>query len=127
LAQRTGSVANFSKADPDKKFPELRALAHDPRLTQMAAVVSDSDLYASSGAGLKASRINSELFEAEKHKAGDDLDVTSDPARKFFLDNIVGKEGYASQVGRAVGGESLEALRRETERRIASASKSPRP
>lgn len=120
LAQRTGSIADFSKADPEHRFTELYALAHDSRLTQMAAIVSDSDLYASSGAGLKANRITSELFQKEKDHAGESVELRTDAARKFFLDDIVGREGYASYAGRAVAGESLEALRRGTERRLAS-------
>ena len=107
------------------KFPELESLAKDKNLTQMAAVVSDSDLYASSGAGLKASTVMSSFLTEEDKKAGDKRDFTTDGARKFFLDNIVGKEGYASNAGRAVANESLEAMRAETERRIGNAQKPP--
>ena len=67
----------------------------------------------------------SALLTAETKKAGATADLTTDEARKFFLDNIVGKEGYASNIGRAVAGESLEALRKETERRLAKTPKPP--
>lgn len=126
-AQREGTTVDFAAIDPQNKFPALRVLERDGRLTQMAAIVSDSDLYASSGAGLKASEMTSTLLTAEMKKAGVNADLTTDAARKFFLDNIVGKDGYASNAGRAVAGDALEALRRETEKRLSAAPKPPAP
>ena len=121
-AGREGRIADFSVIDRQNRFPELRVLAQG-KLTQMAAIVSDSDLYASSGAGLESSKVMSALFTAELKKDNESVDLTTDNARKFFLDNIVGQAGYASNAGRAVANESLEKLRKDTERRLAAAQK----
>ena len=118
-AQRTGSAVDFTAVDPKNRFPELHVLGRDSKLTQMAAIVSDSDLYASSGAGMKSNQVMSALFTTELKKGDPNIDLTTDNARKFFLDNIVGKDGYASNAGRAVAAESLEALRKETDYRLA--------
>lgn len=126
-AQRTGSAIDFATIDPANKFPALRVLAHDSRLTQMAAIVSDSDLYASSGAGAESNRLMSNLLTEERKKEDASIDLTTDAARKFFLDNVVGKDGYASNAGRAVAGDALEALRRETEKRLSITPKPPAP
>lgn len=117
-ALRDGNAPDFSKIDPEAKFPELQNLGKNSALTQMAAMVSDADLYASSGAGMQSSTLMSALLTAEGKKAGGNMDFTSDSARKFFLDKIVGVEGYASNAGRAVANDSLNALRAETEKRL---------
>jgi hypothetical protein len=124
-AQREGKAPDFAKIDPENKFAELRVLAKDVKLTQMAAIVSDSDLYASSGAGLKSSETMAGLLTVEKNKAGDNSDLTTDGSRKYFFDNIVGKEGYASNAGRAANNASFEALRAENDRRLAAAAPKP--
>ena len=53
-----------------------------------------SILYASAGAGIKANKEMSKRFSRE---TGNDL--TTDAARRYFLDNIVGKDGFASAAG----------------------------
>lgn len=111
-AQREGQPVDFAM----NFFPELQALVDDPRLTQMAAIVSDADLYASSGAGIKSSALMSRLLTAEGKGA---MDFTADSARKFFLDTIVGKDGFKSHAGREVANKSLELLRQETDHRLA--------
>ncbi len=128
-AQREGRTVDFTVIDPQNKFSELKALAGDAKLTQMAAIVSDSDLYASSGAGMKYSDTTGALMTAEKKKAGINIDLTTDSSRKFFFDSIVGKEGYASNAGRAANNEAFEALRAENDRRlaVAAARQQPKP
>ena len=122
-AQRAGKAADFSAIDPQNKFPELHMLGQDHKLTQMAAIVSDSDLYASSGAGIKSSNLMGALLTAEMRKDDPTVDLTTYGADKYFLDNIVGKEGYASNAGRRVAAESLEALRAHVESHLAKPAK----
>jgi len=117
-AQRERKDIDFSKIDPDNKFPELKALANDNSLTQMAAVVSDSDLYASAGVDIKVNKLMSNLLSKETG-----MDLNSDGARKYFLDNIVGRDGFASNAGRAVANEALENMRSETNKRLSNISK----
>jgi hypothetical protein len=126
-AQRKGEKPDFFRLDPEDKFLELRVLAADPKLTQMAAIVSDSDLYASSGAGMASSAVMSGLLTLEMKRAGVNVDLTTDSARKFFFDTIVGQEGYASRAGRLAANDSFEALRAENERRLAAAAKDKKP
>ncbi|MCE9508347.1 MAG: hypothetical protein K8R48_08585, partial [Alphaproteobacteria bacterium] len=126
-AQREGRPVVFGQLKDAGKFPDLKALAGDAKLTQMAAIVSDADLYASSGAGLKSNMVMSELLTRENRKHGGTADFTNDNARLFFLDSIVGKEGFASAPGRAAANDNLESLRAETARRIAAGKKPPPP
>ncbi|MCE9507679.1 MAG: 3',5'-cyclic nucleotide phosphodiesterase, partial [Alphaproteobacteria bacterium] len=109
-AQREGRAAAFDHLKDAAKFPDLKALAGDAKLTQMAAIVSDADLYASSGAGPKSNKVMSELLTRENRKHGGTADFTNDNARLFCLDSIVGKEGFASAPGRAAANDNLESL-----------------
>lgn len=107
-------------------FPVLKDLEGNAKLTQMAAMVSDADLYASGGAGMKSSMVMSAaLTEEGKKFMGSPLDFTTDGSRKFFLDGIVGTDGYASQAGREVINAQFEALRAETNQRLAAAKPEP--
>ncbi|QQG36150.1 MAG: hypothetical protein HYS17_11780 [Micavibrio aeruginosavorus] len=126
-AQREGRPADWGKVDKDNKFADLQAaLERDPKMTQMAAMVSDADL-AGSSLSMKSNKVLSELLTAEVRKAGGNLDFTTDGARKFFLDNIVGKEGFASDAGRETANDAFMALRKETEQRLAAAAAAPKP
>lgn len=128
-AQREGRSADWGKVDKDNKFGDLRiSLERDPKMTQMAAMVSDADL-AGSSLSMKSNKVLSELLTAEVKKAGGNLDFTTDGARKFFLDNIVGKEGFASAAGRETANDAFMALRSETEQRLAAkaVAEAPKP
>jgi len=111
-ARREGRPIDFSVIDPSNKSPELKVLGQDDKLTQMAAIVSDSDLCPS----IVANKVMSALFTKEKKKEDSNIDLRTVQARKYFLDAIVGKAGFASNAGCAVIGKSLEALRKKTDR-----------
>jgi hypothetical protein len=49
------------------------------------------------------------------------LDFTTDGSRKFFLDGIVGQHGFASDAGRATANDMFEAMRTETNDKLAAA------
>jgi hypothetical protein len=127
-AMREGKVINpaakpFSQA-PLNKFPALtESLRKDPRLVQMAAIVHDADLYGST-AKLNSSVAMSGYLTTEMNKAGVKVDLTTDQAREGFLKKV---KSYTSNVGRAVAGKSLNALRRETKQRIARQQKPSHP
>lgn len=102
---------------------DLGRLNNNPKLIQMAAMVSDADLYASGGAGMKANEVMSRLLTDEGVKYNNSkLDFTTDGSRKFFLDGIVGQEGFASDAGRETANEMFKAMRTETEQRLAAAA-----
>ncbi len=116
---------DWNKIDPDGKFPELKVLVNDPKLTHMAAILSDADLYASSAAGMDASIVKSAALSRETG-----MNLTTDGARKFFFDNIVGPEP-TSAPGKRVGGDSYKELQKETISRLEAQKKTlrrqPRP
>ncbi len=103
-------------------FEELKGLEGNAKLTQMAAMVSDADLYASGGAGLASNAVMSAALTNEGKKfMGSNMDFNSDGSRKFFLDFIVGKDGFASNAGREVINDQFKAMRAETEARLEAA------
>jgi hypothetical protein len=105
--------------DPENNFPELEPLIHDIKLLQMAAILSDSDLFASAGAGLDANIEMSTRISDELNKAAgvDRFDFTQDKSRKFFMDNIVGA-GFISYAGAEAGNDNFIEMYQKTERNI---------
>lgn len=85
-----------------EKFPELKILAEDRKLAQMAAILSDADLSGSGGMGMDSNMDNSLRLTKEVTAAGIHMDFTTDGARLFFLEHIIGKDGFASDAGRAL-------------------------
>lgn len=123
-AYRDGRAPDFKTLDPENRFSDLHDMAQDKNLVQMAAMVSDADLYASGGAGLTANGRMSEFLTKEGKGA---MDFTTDNARKFFLENIVGTEGFASDAGRKVANESFESMLAVTQSRVEAQRKKQSP
>jgi len=122
LAQRAGEKIDLSKIDPANAFPGLcDKLIKDPHLAEICAIVTDADV-AGSSISLVSSQQYSQRLANERKKAGENADLLSDQARKWFLDNIVGGS-YFSQAAGAVADKSLQAVRKKTEQRIAQALK----
>ncbi len=119
-ANRDGDMVDWNFVDPDNKFPQLRIFEQDSQLTQMAAILSDSDLYASSGAGIESSNITSDLLTKEVRASGVNMDFRSEKARMGFFDLIVGKQGFASIAGRYVANDMYMAMRAQTAENIAA-------
>jgi hypothetical protein len=121
LAQRAGEEIDLSKIDPANAFPVLcEKLVKDPHLAEICAIVTDADV-AGSSISLTSSQEYSQRLASERKKAGENADLLSDQARKWFLDNIVGGS-YFSQAAQVVADKSLQAVRRKTDQRIANAS-----
>jgi len=114
-AHREGRIPTVVEIDPQGQYPELTPLLQDKELTAMAAMLSDADLYASAGAGIEANRKMSEKFSQETGQ-----DLMTDKARKYFLDNIIGKDGFASAAGRDSFNNIFQDLRQATEERLAN-------
>lgn len=111
-----------------EKFPELRALGNDRALAQMAAMLSDADLYASAGAGFVSNDLMSEELTQEWRKArvinpktGLPFDHTTDAARAGFIDYVLGGH-FTSDAGRALGDKTVEGIKAETSRRLKEAT-----
>jgi len=94
-AHREGRIPSIKEIDPQGKYPELTSLLKDKELTAMAAILSDADLYTSAGAGIEANRKMSEQLSLE---TGKDLKTAS--TSQYFLDQIIGRDGFASAAGR---------------------------
>ncbi len=120
-AHRDGDAVDWGKVDPKNQFPQFHILENDPKLAQMAASLSDADLYASGAAGLKANAAMSELFTIEDRKAGADVDYRTDQARMGFFDFVIGKEGFTAVAGREIANDAHMAMREQTAQNLAKA------
>lgn len=94
-----------ARPDGSGKFPELRALDTDRTLTQMAAILSDADLFASAGTGIAGNVVAGKRLSREFNRACCDkdkkIDFTTPQAREGFMRHIVGERGFASQAAAA--------------------------
>ena len=118
------ALEEINKAAPDLKklhviaesFPELGPLLEGTDLTviqkrlEMAAILNDADLFGSAGCGMEANKFLSDLLTKEVQKSGGNMNFTSDGARKYFLQNIVGARGFGSQAGTVGFNENFYAL-----------------
>lgn len=119
------SIATGKPADLSR-FPELKVLISDNKLAEIAAIVTDADIFAGSGAGLAASVLMSKLLTEEMQSRDITLNFNGDGARLFFLENVIGKEGYLSQAARNLSNSGFEKLLNETHQRLdASKTKGP--
>ena len=73
-----------------------------PAFWVQAAMLADSDLLFSCGAGPEAMAVNSTKLTKEVQKAGINIDFTTAASSKIFMDKIVGPEGFLSGSARAV-------------------------
>jgi len=110
-ANREGYITSHAELQGKDDFYQLEILSGDKKLAQMAAIVVDADLYGSSGAGYKAHFNANVELNKEAKAAGVNIDYSTLESSNFFLSNVVGTDGYASNVARKIAGGSLEALR----------------
>jgi hypothetical protein len=85
----------------DKGYNELAHLGADRELVQMAAILSDADLFASAGTGIEGSRLMARRLTNECRRAGMNIDFTTAASCKGFLTHVVGMNGFASQAAMA--------------------------
>lgn len=122
-SHREGNDVNWEKVDPGNKFPQLRGIESDSELVQMAAILSDADLYASGGAGIDANVEMSDLLTKETVESGVDMDFRGDKSRLGFFNFVVGVDGFASVAGRAIANDMHIAMREQTLKNIADEEK----
>lgn len=96
----------------DQFAPELGVLIENRRLATMAAIISDSDLFPSAGAGMEANVEMSDRLSDETN-----MNFRTPEARQGFVDFVVGGQ-FASHAGRAVAGDTLDEMYKETEAEI---------
>lgn len=96
----------------DQFAPELGVLIEDRRLATIAAIMSDSDLFPSAGAGLEANVEMSDRLSDETN-----VNFRTPEARQGFIDIVVGGR-FASHAGRAVSGDVLDEMYEETKDEI---------
>ncbi len=89
---------------------ELAHLSADRELVQMAAILSDADLFASAGTGIEGSRLMARRLTAECRRGGVQVDFTSAAACKGFLQHVVGMSGFSSQAAMAGFNRQFRAL-----------------
>lgn len=84
-----------------------------------AAMLSDADILLSAAAGANVSRENSAKLTQEAKSAGLSLDFTTLASRKFFFDNIVGKDGFQSAPARILFNPVYSLMYQKTEAALA--------
>lgn len=119
VAHHAGEKPDWDKIDPSGKFPELQTL-NSPKLAEMAAILSDADLGASAGFGFDMNQEMSRRLTGEAKYAGQAIDFTTPQARAFFIEKIVGEQGFASRAGGALMNDAFQELHSQTQRVIAS-------
>ena len=110
---RDNGHANWDGIENRDDFPDLEALAKDRNLLEMAAMLSDADLYPSFGAGLEANIRMSANLTNEVRKSGVDADFNTAKARKGAIDFVVGGE-FVSAAGRKIAGPILNDMHHST-------------
>lgn len=123
-AMREGREINMNAIDPEGKYTDLYRLGADLKLLEMAAIVSDADLFASAGAGLKVNEEMSRRLTDELNQSGLDIDLNGPGPRKGFMTGVVGAEGFASAAGRNAFNEGFHELLYHTRQQLGEA---PRP
>lgn len=130
-AYRNTEKPDWSLIDPDQKFQDLKSdLNKNAPLIAMCSMLSDSDLYASGGTNMETNAVMSDLLTKEANKSGVNMDFCNDNARQFFLENIIGEDGFASAAGRDIANDTFNALHKKTCERLekqAQARNIPRP
>jgi hypothetical protein len=81
----------------EKGHEELAHLDADRELVQMAAILSDADLFASAGTGIDGNRLMGRRLTTECRRAGLAVDFTTAAACQGFLRHVVGMNGFSSQ------------------------------
>lgn len=113
-AKHDKKVVLHLELDSLNSMPELKPLLTNGHLLEMAAILSDADLFPSAGAGLETNREMSRRLSAET-----ELDFMTDKARSSFIKFIVGGR-FASTAGSDVSGDALAEMLDYTEKAIAA-------
>ncbi len=133
-AHHEGNGVDWAKIDPDNKYPELKTLATDPKLSERAAILEDSDLGASAFEGLKSNIKMSQVFTEELQSrdyrsmagpnAGKLENLNGPHAREGFSKFVVG-DGPASLAGQDAVGQNYTEMRASTQKEIAAMTPPP--
>ena len=112
-------AADFENIEGADQFPQLKSLAEDRKLLEMAAILSDADLFPSFGAGPKANQIMSIRLSNETG-----MDLNNPGAQAYAQQNIVGGS-FCSKAGRAIGNPNLKRDMENTRRQLKAATPAP--
>lgn len=105
-------VKNDCAGDPP--VSEQWRLVENRRLINLAKIVCDADIFVSAGINVESTNRSATLLNAEAKKAGLDIDFCCLQSRKYFLENIVGKNGFSSFVARKHANGNFESIYRQT-------------
>lgn len=107
---------DFVKGAVDNPVVESqKRLMNNPRLMQMAQILCDADIFVSAGVDVRAVIMASNKLNAEYAKAGIDIDFNNPEVRMYFLDHIVGKSGFCSQIVRELANDNFFEIRNQTQ------------
>lgn len=120
-----GTPIDFDKFVHAAKFPELRVLVDDPKLTARAAILEDSDLGASAFEGMKSNTKMSQIFTEElqerdyrKMAAPDQLEDLRGPGARLGFSKFVVGDGPASLAAQASVGQNYTEMFKATEEEL---------
>jgi|GEM_PF-4472287 len=116
---QTGEKPDITEIDPDNKFPELHQMAKDERLVQMAAILSDSDLFGSAATKRAGNRVQAQKLTKEMRSSGIDVDdFATDKSLTGFANFVMG-EGFTSYAGQAHGNHNFITMLAEAKANLA--------
>lgn len=90
-------------------------LINNDRLMNMTQILLDSDIFTGAGADLDAWRFATVKLNAETRKAGGTIDFCTPESRLFFFDQVVGKNGFCSNIARELANDNFLQMRKQTQ------------
>jgi hypothetical protein len=112
--------SDFKEGTPQ---PEQEILRSDPLLLEITKIVCDADLFASAGVNLISSQDTSKKLTKEASAAGQNINFETPESLLYFLDNIVGKNGFSSEIAQDLANINFHHIREATKDSLAPANR----
>ena len=112
--------SDFKEGTPQ---PEQEILRNDSLLLELTKIICDADIFASASVNLVSSKNTSQKLTKEAEAAGQNIDFETRESLLFFLDNIVGKDGFASKIAQDLANVNFHHIREATKDSLAPANR----
>lgn len=123
---KAGKSADIASVDPEGKYPALHTLLEKPKNFYKAALVEDADLFNSAAAGDRVWKIMADRLTEEQRLLGiETANFGTLPSRLFFLNMLVGPQGFTSPGAEALCNGEIDHCRAETHRKVDAANPAP--
>lgn len=94
--------------------PEQERLVANDRLLKMAQIVCDADIFQSAGINLDMCQSVAKNLTSEMAQAGVDLNFNTTQSRLYFLEHVVGKDGFASPIAKSLANANFKNIYAQT-------------